>query len=639
MASFTTQSFAWEFSLKGEYEYRFRYIGRSGDADLFGNQLSISEVGFAGQNIYGHLDWASGLAEPLLVPPYTALPTTSTVPATRTGTLAGVNSTAAKAGERIIRGGFSTFGSDMLLNDSRLTLRPELRVNAAIRVSGVYTVGGLGNKYAQHSQPLVPDAFALLGAVPAANPLSPQSPFNSGVGVPPFERYYRHQTSDNAYDTAAIGSWEQFRATIQTPWTIFSIGVKDFPFGLGATLSKGLRSETFLMVTPYGPFRMLWGIWLARNATNDGWGTEPDGARKPSFFQGLLATYEAGDVSAGCGYILRQHHAQGWTNPNYGFFTGAPPAANTLASLQAFDQTLQFWMAFIRYNNGRFFFNAEYAAFDLDQHFVPATAATVAGSTMGTTLVPGRTPTYGEGYHWFTELGAVWQSLRVTAMNAVSSGPVLNYENPTKVYMAYPIDYQAMEPYEFLMFNTYGGGNDTFSGLLLPADGHGMMGDAFCFAGRLDYAVAANLNVWTSYIWSHRLEKQGFLFGGKNSFGGAGSSATITAFAAAAGRQASPTFIGGGSNFLGGHAPTTTATFGYPSNGFIGWEVNAGADWKLLEGMTSCIRYSYWQPGDWFKEAYQAHVLAALGTGVTDTGVLTSRVAIQAVNVSLSIDF
>ena len=30
----------------------------------------------------------------------------------------------------------------------------------------------------------------------------------------------------------------------------------------------------------------------------------------------------------------------------------------------------------------------------------------------------------------------------------------------TKVYRSWAMNYQAMEPYEFLMFNTYGGGNN-----------------------------------------------------------------------------------------------------------------------------------------------------------------------------------
>jgi hypothetical protein len=75
----------------------------------------------------------------------------------------------------------------------------------------------------------------------------------------------------------------------------------------------------------------------------------------------------------------------------------------------------------------------------------------------------------------------------------------------------------------------------------------------------------------------------------------------------------------------------------YVSDGFIGWEVNLGCDWKLLEGLTFKTRYSYWQPGDWFTEAYQATVVR---NGVVDrNGVLESRDAIQAFQGSLLVEF
>jgi hypothetical protein len=35
----------------------------------------------------------------------------------------------------------------------------------------------------------------------------------------------------------------------------------------------------------------------------------------------------------------------------------------------------------------------------------------------------------------------------------------------------------------------------------------------------------------------------------------------------------------------------------------LGWEVNAGFDWQLLEGFTVGFLAAYWQPGKWFNYA------------------------------------
>ncbi len=35
----------------------------------------------------------------------------------------------------------------------------------------------------------------------------------------------------------------------------------------------------------------------------------------------------------------------------------------------------------------------------------------------------------------------------------------------------------------------------------------------------------------------------------------------------------------------------------------LGWEIDAGADWKLLENFSLHLLFAYWQPGNWFKYA------------------------------------
>jgi hypothetical protein len=72
-------------------------------------------------------------------------------------------------------------------------------------------------------------------------------------------------------------------------------------------------------------------------------------------------------------------------------------------------------------------------------------------------------------------------------------------------------------------------------------------------------------------------------------------------------------------------------------DGYLGWEANIGVDWKLLEGMNMHVAYAYWQPGDWFTQAYRA--VGMRGGAAVEDGLVAGRDAIQAINGSLMINF
>ncbi len=601
---------AWEFSMKGEYENRFLYWGSAGNDDLFGHRSSQDSgqtnavlIGMAGPNIYGRAP-GGGLFSAVSMPSSNLLVNIDSV----------VNQMA------IVRGGFSESGSDALINDSRLTLRPTIRVNKAIRVFGVYNIGGYRNKYNMQS---------------------------TGNLIQPLERYYMQQSSTNAYDTAAVGSWEQFRATIYIPWGIFSVGVKDFPLGTGATLGYNTRAESFLTVVPYGPFRFLYAIWLGRSRGVEVWNTDVDGTMKNDFFQGFIFTYENRHVNIGGGSILRLFHGN-----------AASPRTNNR------DDNTWINLAYFKYDNGRLFANAEYAWINVDRYRDVSMATTEEESLTAGRGTGGQT-LYLEAYHFFSEGGILAGPVKLTGMFAIASGPVLNNQNRArnlfggnlnnlnpaddgsdiplpavargnpKVYAAWPINWQALEPYEYLMFNVYGGGNNGGWNILdvsFVVDDHGMMADAYAFAGRVDYALAANLNIWGSYIWAHRLETAGTYFGQYTSDG----TLCYDPF------RSTANGLGGGTTTAQAFYENAGRVWGvgadYVSNGFIGYEFGAGLDWKLLEGFTLKTRYSYWQPGDWYKEAYQATILDGNGD-IVRRAVLRTRDAIHAFQGSMVIDF
>jgi hypothetical protein len=306
-----------------------------------------------------------------------------------------------------------------------------------------------------------------------------------------------------------------------------------------------------------------------------------------------VLTYACGTFDAGAISILQTAHLN---------------RANGFIDL-ALDWDLWFNQVFAKYNNGRVFAAAEYAWAVADVHSIGTSA----------TLPLGLAPIGIEAYHFFAEAGAVAGPAKVRLLYALASGPVLNAGNATKAYWGFPINYQAMAPYQYLMFEVYGGGNNggwAGTDLTFVSEDHGMMSDAYCFGARGDYAVAANLNVWGSFLWAHRLEKAGFYKGGLNSDGTDADAASRAAFVAL--------------NFGPGVNP-------YVDDGFIGWEANAGFDWKLLEGLNMFVRYAYWQPGEWFEQAYQAVGFAG-GAAVTNAAI-KGRDAIHAINGSFIIDF
>jgi hypothetical protein len=72
-------------------------------------------------------------------------------------------------------------------------------------------------------------------------------------------------------------------------------------------------------------------------------------------------------------------------------------------------------------------------------------------------------------------------------------------------------------------------------------------------------------------------------------------------------------------------------------DGFIGWESDAGVDWKLLEGMTAKFRYAYWQPGSWYDYAYQS--IGMVNGAVVPSAIVKGRDPIQAFEGKIVVEF
>lgn len=565
LLTFTQFANAWEFSMTGEFEWRYRYFGRAnGSRDLFGdmNVQNTSNtgtpIGFAGPNYYRGFNGAGSAA------------------ADRIDT--GSNG----ATVRIVRGGFSGTESDAFVNDQRFTIYPKIVVNKAIDFTAQIDFAGTRQKY-DHLD------------VKTNGPL---------------ERWYEDRVSRNAYDTAMLPSINQLKLTGHLPWGTLSLGAtKDYPFGTGALFARNTRASAFVLVIPYGPFRIVPAFWLARSYAQDGFAayqaddqlpattTNPDSATKNTFYFGPFITYSNGPIDFGWTPIWQKYHVNAAQPGGTGTRTSSQ---GEIFTYRGFDHTFFLNVLYLKYNNGRLAANFEYGFSQDDRYYL------------------GAFPAYTERSYGIAEGSVMAGPAKVSLLFAWAGGNARNDGNVTKDHHGVAINYQAMLPYQYLMFYTYGGGNDApwHSGLAhlgFTNDENGQMSDAYSLAARLDYAVAANLNIWGSYLWAHRVEQNGYLAGFKSSTGADGNTTVAQA-------QAWKLANGLGDN-------------PYIDDGHIGWELGLGVDWKLLEGLNFRSRYAYWQPGKWFDQAYQAVGL------FSNSAYLSDKSAIQAFEGSVEVQF
>ncbi len=144
------------------------------------------------------------------------------------------------------------------------------------------------------------------------------------------------------------------------------------------------------------------------------------------------------------------------------------------------------------------------------------------------------------------------------------------------------------KPYSLLLSTNYGSGlgatsTAPTSGPVRGRGGDGYIVDARVYAARFDYATAANLNFFSSFLYATRVS-HGYGWGYITP---KGTAADLT-ISGAVGYLPTGTFA----------APTPAI----PDDG-LGWEVTSGVDWNLLESWMLNITCAYWQPGKWFNFA------------------------------------
>jgi hypothetical protein len=137
----------------------------------------------------------------------------------------------------------------------------------------------------------------------------------------------------------------------------------------------------------------------------------------------------------------------------------------------------------------------------------------------------------------------------------------------------------------------YGAGLNAYN---LSFDGY--MRDANVFAARVDYAVAANLNIYGTFFWAERTSN-GYGWGciAPNDPGD-----PLVAAAPTPPVLLAPSGVNDGNIRISVNGAPGSPNIPDPA---LGWELNAGFDWKLLEGLTTGVLVAYWFPGKWFRYA------------------------------------
>jgi hypothetical protein len=258
--------------------------------------------------------------------------------------------------------------------------------------------------------------------------------------------------------------------------------------------------------------------------------------------------------------------------------------------LVAQDTDLFHGTAFVKYTNGLIFFNYEAACVYWSDRWHADPAGNVGP--------PNRQ--YIEQWRFMGESGIMMGNAKLTFLSAWTPGPERRagtlIDKQPAAFVRHPNydrrlgNLSVFRPYTYIFGYDYGSGLGAYS-----LNYNGYVRDAWVLAARLDYAAAANLNFFGSIFYAQRTF-DGYSWGclGPN-----------------AGRGNFPNTPDGNLNLVINRYP---ASPNIPDTA-LGYEVDLGFDWRLLEGWNLGFLIGYWKPGKWFNYACIDRSVAGWETG------------------------
>jgi hypothetical protein len=374
--------------------------------------------------------------------------------------------------------------------------------------------------------------------------------------------------------------------TFELPICTVIVGYRPVPLGMGLWKHRCQRSSAAITLRAnYGPISILMGPYLGRTFTN--W-------NQNSRNSGTTATYRRDDDrDYGRGYHFAMSYRNGplaidVNHTGYRYdssqnvdqratATGVP-ANLTPIGTPAADRRVDEVSLAVKYFDGWFFFNAEA---DYFYHYRSGIGATEvrAGNCLQRTNSDVRAWLYG------LETGVLAGPSKITFSYVRSTGddPSTGNDDEDTARGTTGLNDCFMKGWAFLIYHMYGTGTGW------NAAGNGQPVNLHHLGGRLDYAVASNLNAFVVNSWAWRDQVNAFVLGGNYSH-------TLARFSndTIAQQKGLPGF---GAPVAGLQAVPDHARD-------IGWEVDFGVNWKLLGNLSWNTVIAIWKSGTWWSHAY-----------------------------------
>jgi len=407
--------------------------------------------------------------------------------------------------------------------------------------------------------------------------------------------YYFTWDAPGAYNAFSEAQWTTFWATASLPWGTLGIGKRPWIFGTGLQYdgTDALTTESLVLSAPLGPLDIGLAFYPHRPVRRGQTITvDPYDLVVAQYFN--LADKSDSHVTDLMAFVVYNNGPlQAGVLAAYGNYHIGPEAP--LPSLQqpvvpqpiAQDSYYSHGTVYTKYNNGRFFFNAEAAWLYWTDRL--SGIGIFPGVINAAGFLP--TPRYTEQWRYLVETGIMCGPSKVSILYAWIPGPDRRNSNlidrQSAAFVWHPSfdtflgNFDVFRPYSYLLCHFYGSGFNAYD---LSNDGY--VRDSCVVGSRLDYAVASNLNIYGTFVWAERTA---------NGYGwGCIAPQTLGLL---------PPFTAALAN--GNLQFATNGATGSPNipDRALGWEVDAGFDWKLVEGLTTSLLFAYWTPGKWFNYA------------------------------------